>query len=55
VAETRIAVPPTRVFPQTPPGCKRRICTKSLDLLDSKGVDGFESAKEFVRVSNDKS
>jgi hypothetical protein len=44
VAETGIAVPPPRVFLQ-----------KSLDLLDSKGVDGFESAKEFVRVSNDKS
>jgi hypothetical protein len=24
---------------------------KSLDLLDSKGVDFFESDKEFVRVS----
>jgi hypothetical protein len=34
--------PPPRVF-----------CTKSVDLLDSKGVDSFESAKEFVRVSND--
>jgi len=44
VAETGIAVPPPRVFLQ-----------KSLDLLDSKGVDGFESAKEFARVSNDKS
>ena len=44
VTETGIAVPPTRVFLQ-----------KSLDLLDSKGVDGFESAKEFARVSNDKS
>ena len=42
MAETRIAVPAPRVFLQ-----------KSLDLLDSKGVDGFESAKEFVRVSND--
>jgi hypothetical protein len=44
VAEARIAVLAPRVFLQ-----------KSLDLLDSKGVDGFEGAKEFVRVSNDKS
>jgi len=44
VTGTGIAVPPTRVFLQ-----------KSLDLLDSKGVDDFQSAKEFVRVSNDKS
>jgi hypothetical protein len=44
VTETGIAVPPPRAFLQ-----------KSLDLLDSKGVDAFESAKEFVRVSNDKS
>ena len=44
VGETGIVVLPHRGFLQ-----------KSLDLLDSKGVDGFESAKEFVRVSNDKS
>ncbi len=31
--------PPTRVF-----------CEKSLDLLDSKGVDFFESAKESATV-----
>ena len=40
VAETRIAVPPTRVFLQ-----------KSLDLLDYKGVEFFGNDKEFVRVS----
>ena len=40
--EAGIAVPPIRVF-----------CTKSLDLLDSKGVDYFGSDKEFVTVSND--
>jgi hypothetical protein len=42
VAEAGVAVPPTRVF-----------CTKSLDLLDSKGVGYFGDDKEFVRVSND--
>ena len=35
-------VPPPRVFLE-----------KSLDLLDSKGVDYFGSDKEFVRVSNE--
>jgi len=30
-------------------------CRKSLDLLDSKGVDFFGSDKEFVTVSNDES
>ena len=39
VNEAGIAVRPTRVF-----------CTKSLDLLDSKGVDVFGDDKEFVTV-----
>ena len=30
-------------------------CAKSAELLDCKGVGLLESAKEFVRVSNDKS
>ena len=34
-------IPPPLVF-----------CRKSLDLLDSKGVDYFGSDKEFVTVSN---
>ena len=39
VDEGGIAVPHTRVF-----------CAKSLDLLDSKGVEVFGDDKEFVTV-----
>jgi hypothetical protein len=37
-------IPPTRVF-----------CAKSVDLVDSKGVEVFGIDKEFVIVSNKRS
>jgi hypothetical protein len=52
VAETGIAVPPTRVSRRFARDTVHPVfCAKSLDLLDYKGVEFFGNDKEFVRVS----